>query len=130
VLQQTALKVQILRLDGYERQKQKLADIGKARREKSVSGEKSKVKYLKVTFATKTETERAAKEKMAGIKWQMAKFNLTTAYGIPEISTESPVKLQGFKAEVGKLKWIVEKATHSFAKSGGLTTQLDLEASL
>jgi len=42
--------------------------------------------------------------------------------------TESPMKLQGFKAEVDKLKWIVEKAAHSYAKSGGLTTQLDLES--
>ena len=60
----------------------------------------------------------------------MAKFSITTAYGIPEISTESPVKINGFKAEVDKLKWIVEKATHSYAKSGGLVTQLELEASL
>lgn len=105
-------------------------NMGKAKREKAVSGEKGKVKHLKGTFATKAEAERAAKAKMAEIKRQMAKFSITTAYGIPEISTESPVKLQGFKAEVGKLKWIVEKATHSFAKSGGLTTQLDLEANI
>ena len=105
-------------------------DTGKAKREKAVSGEKGKVKHLKGTFANKEEAERASKAKMAEIKRQMAKFSITTAYGIPEISTESPVKLNGFKAEVDKLKWIVEKATHSYAKSGGLTTQLDLEASI
>lgn len=105
-------------------------DTGKAKREKSIAGEKGKVKHLKGTFATKKEAERASKAKMAEIKRQMAKFSITTAYGLPEISTESPVKLNSFKAEVDKLKWIVEKATHSYAKSGGLTTQLDLEASL
>ncbi|ENU19157.1 hypothetical protein F994_02013 [Acinetobacter bohemicus ANC 3994] len=105
-------------------------DTGKAKREKSIAGEKGKVKHLKGTFANKEEAERASKAKMAEIKRQMAKFSITTAYGIPEISTESPVKLQGFKAEVDKLKWIVEKATHSFTKSGGLTTQLDLEANI
>lgn len=67
---------------------------------------------------------------MDEIKRQMAKFSITTAYGIPAISTESPVQLHGFKAEVDKLKWIVEKATHSYAKSGGLTTQLELESNL
>lgn len=60
----------------------------------------------------------------------MAKSSITTAYGIPKISTESPVKLDGFKAEVDKLKWIVEKTTHSYAKSGRLITQLELEASI
>lgn len=105
-------------------------DTGKAKREKAVSGEKGKVKHLKGTFANKEEAERASKAKMAEIKRQMAKFSITTAYGIPEISTESPVKLQSFKAEVDKLKWIVEKATHSYAKSGGLTTQLELEAGI
>jgi len=103
-------------------------DTGKAKREKAVVGEKGKVKHLKGTFANKEEAERASKAKMAEIKRQMAKFSITTAYGIPEMSTESPVKLEGFKAEVDKLKWIVEKATHSYAKSGGLTTQLDLES--
>jgi len=105
-------------------------DTGKAKREKAITGEKGKVKHLKGTFANKEEAERASKAKMAEIKRQMAKFSITTAYGIPEISTESPVKLQGFKAEVDKLKWIVEKATHSYSKSSGLTTQLDLEANI
>lgn len=105
-------------------------DTGKAKREKSIAGEKGKVKHLKGTFANKEEAERASKAKMAEIKRQMAKFSITTAYGLPEISTESPVKLEGFKAEVDKLKWIVEKATHSYAKSGGLTTQLELEAGI
>jgi len=103
-------------------------DTGKAKREKSIAGEKGKVKHLKGTFANKEEAERASKAKMAEIKRQMAKFSITTAYGIPEISTESPVKLDSFKTEIDKLKWIVEKATHSYAKSGGLVTQLELEA--
>lgn len=105
-------------------------DTGKAKREKSIAGEKGKVKHLKGTFANKEEAERASKAKMAEIKRQMAKFSITTAYGIPEMSTESPVKLQGFKAEVDKLKWIVEKATHSYAKNSGLTSQLELESNL
>jgi uncharacterized protein len=62
-------------------------------------------------------------------KWQMAKFSITTAFGIPSISTETPINLDGFKPQVDMLKWIVEKATHSYSTSG-LTMQLELEASL
>ena len=105
-------------------------DTSKAKREKAVAGEKGKVKHLKGTFANKEEAERASKAKMAEIKRQMAKFSINLAYGVPEISTESPVKLTGFKAEVNNLKWIVEKATHSYAKNGGLTIQLNLEANI
>lgn len=105
-------------------------DTGKAKREKVVNGDKGKVKHLKGTFANKAEAERASAAKMDEIKRQMAKFSINLAYGLPEISTESPIKLQGFKAEIDNLKWIVEKATHSYAKSGGLTTQLDLEANI
>lgn len=115
-------------------------DLGKATRKRVTSGSpekrgggndsNTKTKVIKGTFASKAEAQRAADAKMAEIKRQMAKFSITTAYGIPEISTESPVKLSGFKAEVDKLKWIVEKATHSYAKNGGLVTQLELEASL
>jgi len=85
---------------------------------------------MKGTFANKEEAERASAAKMAEIKRQMAKFSINLAYGLPEISTESPVKLNGFKAEVDKLKWIVEKATHSYAKSGELITNIDLEGML
>jgi phage protein D len=39
------------------------------------------------------------------------------------------MNLDGFKPQVDKLKWIVEKATHSYSTSG-LTMQLELEASI
>lgn len=104
-------------------------DTGKAKRESVTSGTEGKVKKLKGTFATKEEAERASKAKMDEIKRQMAKFSITTAFGIPSISTETPMNLDGFKPQVDKLKWIVEKATHSYSTSG-LTMQLELEASI
>lgn len=102
-------------------------DTGKAKRETVTAGTEGKVKKLKGTFANKEEADRASKAKMDEIKRQMAKFSITTAFGIPSISTESPVKLDGFKPQVDRLKWIVEKATHRYSTSG-LTTQLELEA--
>ena len=103
-------------------------DTGKAKREKVVNGDKGKVKHLKGTFANKAEAERASAAKMAEIKRQMARFSINLVYGLLEISTESPIKIQSFKSEVDKLKWIVEKATHNYTKSDGFNTQLELEA--
>ncbi|MCH7306595.1 hypothetical protein MMO38_00340 [Acinetobacter sp. NIPH 1852] len=104
-------------------------DTSKAKRETATAGTKGKVKKLKGTFANKEEAERASKAKMDEIKRQKAKFSINTAFGIPSISTESPIQLEGFKPQVDKLKWIVEKATHSYS-TGGLTMQLELEAAL
>ena len=115
-------------------------DLGKATRKRVTSGnpEKrgggndptTKTKVIKGTFANKEEAQRATDAKMAEIKRQMAKFSINLALGIPEISTESPVKLEGFKKEIDQLKWIVEKATHTYNKSNGLITQLELESNL
>ncbi|WLF84487.1 contractile injection system protein, VgrG/Pvc8 family [Moraxella sp. ZY210820] len=90
---------------------------------------RTKTKVLKGTFATKAEAEQAVQAKMAEKNRKMAKFSITTAFGIPDISTEQAVKLQGFKPQIDGLRWIVAKATHQYSTSG-LTTQLELEASI
>ena len=115
-------------------------DLGKATRKRVTSGNpekrgggndpSTKTKVIKGTFASREEAQRATDAKMAEIKRKMAKFSINLALGMPEISTESPVKLDGFKKEIDSLKWIVEKATHSYSKSNGLITQLELESNL
>lgn len=114
-------------------------DKGKAKRTRVTSGKpeirgggddlNTKTRVLKGTFADEASAKRAADAEMAKVKRQMATFSITTAFGIPSISTESPTKLQGFKKQVNQLKWIVAKATHSYSTSG-LTTQLELEAGI
>ena len=115
-------------------------DLGKATRIRVTSGNpekrggsndpSTKTKVIKGTFASREEAQRATDAKMAEIKRQMAKFSINLALGMPGISTESPVKLEGFKNEIDRLKWIVEKATHTYGKSNGLITQLELESNL
>lgn len=112
-------------------------DKGKAKRTRVTSGKpeirgggddpNTKTRVLKGTFADEASAKRAADAEMAKVKRQMATFSITTAFGIPAISTESPVKLLGFKNQVDGLKWIVAKALHSYSTSG-LTTALELEA--
>ena len=115
-------------------------DQGKAKRQRTTAGKveergggddkNTKTKALKGTFASKEEAQRAADAKMSEIERKKATFSISLAYGVPSISTESPVKLQGFKAQIDQMKWIVEKATHNYDRSAGLATQLDLEANL
>lgn len=114
-------------------------DQGKATRKRVTSGNpesrgagndpNTKTKVLKGTFASKEEAQRAADAKMSEIKRQKATFSITTALGIPAVSTETPMELEGFKPQVDKLKWIVEKAVHTYS-TVGLVTQLDLEANI
>ena len=94
------------------------------------SDAKSKNKKLKGTYKSKDAATAAADAEDKRMKEQQAKFSIATAYAYPAVTTESPITLQGFKAEIDALKWTVDKATHSYSKSSGLTTQLELLASL
>lgn len=47
---------------------------------------------------------------------------------MPEISTESPVVLRGFKKEIDVMSWIVSEATHTFDKNSGLVSVIELES--
>ncbi|WP_336943340.1 contractile injection system protein, VgrG/Pvc8 family [Acinetobacter modestus] len=107
----------------------KYQDKGKGKGEKVTAGKDGKVKTLKGTFANKDEAQRAAEAEKQKIEREKATFSFNTAYGIPEVSTETPVVMKGFKKQIETLKWIVAKATHNYSPSG-LTTQLELEANI
>ena len=92
------------------------------------NGTKAKTKKLKGTYKSKEAATAAAYAESKRIKDQQAKFSISPAYAYPAVTTESPVMLQGFKAEIDSLKWTVNKAVHSYSKSGGLMTQIDLLA--
>lgn len=87
-----------------------------------------KAKKLKGNFKDEKTATAAANAEKKRIEGEQGKFSINCAFGYPAISTESPIELQGFKAEIDSLKWTVDKATHSYSKSQGLTTQLDLTA--
>lgn len=96
----------------------------------NTKGKKGKTKKLKGTYKSKDAAHAAAQAESKRIKEQQAKFSISTAYAYPAVTAESPITLQGFKAEIDALKWTVDKATHTYGKSSGLTTQLELLASL
>ena len=94
------------------------------------SDAKSKNKKLKGTYKSKDAATAAADAEDKRMKEQQAKFSIATAYAYPAVTTESPITLHGFKAEIDALKWTVDKAIHTYGKSSGLTTQLELLASI
>lgn len=89
-----------------------------------------KPKKLKGTFKDEKTAAAAANAEKKRIEGEQTKFSINCAFGYPAISTESPIEIQGFKAEIDSLRWTVNKATHSYSKSKGLTTQLDLTAKI
>lgn len=110
--------------------KNKTASVGKIEPRGGGDDPNLKSKHIKGVFKDKNAAEAAANAEMTRLNDNQAKFSITTAYAYPAISTESPIKLQGFKPEIDALNWTVDKATHNYTKSNGLTTQLDLVASL
>jgi len=115
-------------------------DTGKASRQRVTAGSpevrgagddpNAKTRVLKQTFASQAEAQRAAEAAMNETSRQQATFSINTGYGRPDIGSESPVRLQGFKPQIDRLNWIVAKAVHRYSRSNGLTSALDLEASL
>lgn len=95
---------------------------------KTATGKKRRTRKLKGTFKDKKTAKAAATAAAKRIKDNGAKFSLNLAYGYPALTTESPIKLQGFKAEIDKLAWTLDKATHNYTKGGGLTTSVELVA--
>lgn len=89
-----------------------------------------KPKKLKGTFKDKNTATAAANAEKKRIEGEQGKFSINCAFGYPAITTESPIQLQGFKPEIDALTWTVEKATHSYSKSQGLTTSLELVANI
>lgn len=107
----------------------KWQDPSQAKQPTLVAGSDENAKTLKTTYPDRGSAERAAAAELARIERAKATFSINTAYGRPDISSESPVQLQGFKPQIDRLNWIVAKAVHSYG-SNGLTSAIDLEASL
>ena len=57
----------------------------------------------------------------------MAKFDITLAIGRPDLYPETPVTVQGFKAEIDNEKWLINEISHKL-DNNGYTCAIKLEA--
>lgn len=85
-----------------------------------------KIKIIRYVYATKESAEQAAKTTMEKIERGIATFSLKLALGRPDLFTEMPVRVEGFKEEINSTDWTIKKCTHSLSRSSGFTTEVTL----
>ena len=85
-----------------------------------------KIKIIRYVYATKESAEQAAKTTMEKIERGIATFSLKLALGRPDLFTEMPVRVEGFKEEINSTDWTIKKCTHSLNRSSGFTTEVTL----
>ena len=114
------------RESGYTGVKAYWNDKKYAKRKEVIIGKTDKLKVIRKTYRSEAEAKSAANAELNRNKRNAATFSLTLALGRPDITPETPITLNGWKAEIDKHSWLVIKATHSLSGSG-LTTGLELE---
>lgn len=92
-------------------------------------GTEGNVLVLGHTYVSKGNAERAAKVEWEKLQRGVATFSIQLARGRAELYPEMPVKVQGFKAEIDVVDWLLTTVTHSLSDSG-YTTALELEVKI
>ncbi|KML20254.1 MULTISPECIES: phage late control D family protein [Burkholderia] len=90
-------------------------------------GTAENVKTLRHTYANKGNATRAAKAEWEKLQRGVAEFSIVLALGRPELMTELPVTVRGYKRVIDDCNWIIARVTHSIDGNGGFTSDLDLE---
>ncbi|MCA8305472.1 phage late control D family protein [Burkholderia seminalis] len=90
-------------------------------------GTAENVKTLRHTYANKANATRAAKAEWEKLQRGVAEFSIVLALGRPELMTELPVTVRGYKRVIDECNWIIARVTHSIDGNGGFTSDLDLE---
>ena len=88
---------------------------------------KDKIKELKYVYANEESATAAAKSELKKIVQGIAQFKLKLALGRPDLFSEMPVEVDGFKPEINSTNWTIASCTHSLSKSSGFTTELELQ---
>lgn len=89
-------------------------------------GGEEREKRLKDTYGSEADALAAARSERQRVERGKATFELTLAYGRPELMPQTPVSVSGFKPEIDSTEWQVVKVTHSLGDQG-FTTRLEME---
>lgn len=92
-------------------------------------GSDENVKHLRHTYANKKNAERAAKAEWLRLQRGVAEFTITLATGQPELITELPITVKGFKPQIDEGSWLSTKVLHN-VNDNGYTSQLELEVKI
>lgn len=92
-------------------------------------GSDENVKHLRHIYANQKNAERAAKANWQRLQRGVAEFSITLAEGRPELITELPITVRGFKPQIDEGSWLSTKVIHNINDSG-YTSQLELEVKI
>lgn len=101
-------------------------DKDEGKRKKAIVGGGANTHHLKRTYNTEAEATNAAAGKMKKIKTAARKLTLNLAMGRPEIYSEMPITVRGFKDVIDAVSWIATEVTHTLNNSG-LSTAVNCE---
>ena len=101
-------------------------DADRAEKRSATQGAEDNEKRLKDTYGSEAEAQAAAKAEMGRINRAKATMGLKLALARPDLMPQTPLKLQGFKAEIDDTPWLVVKIQHELG-DGGFTSKLTLE---
>ncbi|MFJ3046996.1 contractile injection system protein, VgrG/Pvc8 family [Herbaspirillum chlorophenolicum] len=96
------------------------------RRRSVVAGQAGNSKRLRTTYANEVDARQAAVAEWQRIERGLATFRLALALGNANIMPQSPVMVEGFKAEIDETDWLSKIVTHSIG-GGGFTTSVEFE---
>ena len=92
----------------------------------AINADGEKTKTLRHLYANRSSAERGARAAYKKLKHGRAVFSISLAVGRPDLAPETPITVQGFKAEIDAEAWIVAKVSHSVS-DGGYLSSIDLE---
>ncbi|AOV05886.1 contractile injection system protein, VgrG/Pvc8 family [Delftia tsuruhatensis] len=101
-------------------------DADRAEKRSATQGAEDNEKRLKDTYGSEAEAQAAAKAEMGRINRAKATMGLKLALARPDLMPQTPLKLQGFKAEIDDTPWLVVKIQHELGDAG-FTSKLTLE---
>ncbi len=104
--------------EAYEGVKAYWNDTSGAERKIVLAGSGDNAKQLRPTYASEADALAAAKAEWQRIQRGLAEFELTMAYGRPDILPESPLRVSGFKPGIDETHWLVTEVEHSLSDSG------------
>ena len=114
--------------DAFEGVRAWWSDRVNGSRKSVIAGKKgNNLKTLKETYPSKEDALEAARAEMQRLERGYATFELTLAFGKPEVMPQSPVQVKGFKPEIDGQGWLVKEVVHHIDDRGGFTSKLSME---
>lgn len=101
-------------------------DAGKTGEPTPIDHSADNTKTLRHVYATKENAKRAARAEWRRLQRGMATFSLVLARGRPEMLTDAPVTVRGWKPQIDSTDWVSTRIVHTIA-DGGFTTAPEME---